>query len=418
MEDQRCRKSPTRWEDQAQTLRIMFLALVLSILITVAIWTVTQGQPVLERQHGTNSTDNRSVPLRDLNNSHSSSSQREAQDRSPANNSRSHIERRRRSMHPLDEHHSRNHEGNTWWSLLNYTVKTELMLGNTYCYVCSLFPHSAISPFLQYSVEVSIKDTLCALEALLSNENTWGQPSLGRTLRDKCINGNLSSTKYLRGGFDCSHWCSRIILEPRSRVPEPIKVQPRRTPFRTCHCHNPSNISIPQLNESYLGMSTCVNYSVFPIGCSWKKGTCCSGYPIRLRVGHTIIDAETDNRSPHQFGSATFTDHYWICGDKVYLYLPTNWTGCCIFGKLNISLVVMHKTNSSIPSRLRLIKRDISQYNNVPSDSRRSSKLERLWRGLIPWYGASENAHELDRLGYHLESLVNLTTAGFSMIRP
>uniref|UniRef100_A0AAZ3P1N7 Envelope glycoprotein n=1 Tax=Oncorhynchus tshawytscha TaxID=74940 RepID=A0AAZ3P1N7_ONCTS len=78
----------------------------------------------------------------------------------------------------------------------------------------------------------------------------------------------------------------------------------------------------------------------------------------------------------------------------------------------------MHKTNSSIPSRLRLIKRDISQYNNVPSDSRRSSKLEKFWRGLIPWYGASENAHELDRPGYHLESLVNLTTEGFSMIRP
>ena len=158
MEDQRRRRSPTRWEDQAQTLRIMFLAMVLSILITVAIWTVTQGQPVLERQHGTDSTDNHSVPLRDLNNSHSSSSQRQAQDRSPANNSRSHTERRRRSMHPLDEHHSRNHEGNTWWSLLNYTVKTELMLGNTSCYVCSLFPHSAISPFFPI---FAIKDLSC-----------------------------------------------------------------------------------------------------------------------------------------------------------------------------------------------------------------------------------------------------------------
>lgn len=72
-------------------------------------------------------------------------------------------------MHPLDEHHSQNHEENTWWSLLNYTVKTELMVENTSCHVCSLFPRSAISTFLQYSVEASINDTLCALEVILSN---------------------------------------------------------------------------------------------------------------------------------------------------------------------------------------------------------------------------------------------------------
>lgn len=165
-------------------------------------------------------------------------------------------------------------------------------------------------------------------------------------------------------------------------------------------------------------MSTCVNYRVLSLGCSWISGTSDSDWPVKMNVGHTTIQAETDERSPHQYGSATFTDHYWICGDNAYLYLPTNWTGCCIFGKLNISLVVMHKTNSSIPSRLRRIKRGISQSNYVPSNSRRSLKLEKFWRGLIPWYGASENAHELDRLGYHLESLVNLTTAGFSMIRP
>ena len=39
-----------------------------------------------------------------------------------------------------------------------------------------------------------------------------------------------------------------------------------------------------------------------------------------------------------------------------------------------------------------------------------------MWVNSLVW--ASENAHELDRLGYHLESLVNLTTSRFSIMRP
>lgn len=125
---------------------------------------------------------------------------------------------------------------------------------------------------------------------------------------------------------------------------------------------------------------------VFPLGCSWINGTCNSNWPVKLNVGHTTIQVETDERCPHQYGSATFNDHYWICGNKAYLYLPTNWTGCCVFGKLNISIVVMHKTNSSIPRRLRRIRRSISQLNDVPIESRRSSELEVLaWVNFLIW---------------------------------
>jgi hypothetical protein len=67
-------------------------------------------------------------PKGDLNNSHSRSSQWQAQNRSPVKNIHPETRRSRKQAHPLDEHHSQNHEGKAWWSLLNYTVKTELMV--------------------------------------------------------------------------------------------------------------------------------------------------------------------------------------------------------------------------------------------------------------------------------------------------
>lgn len=33
--------------------------------------------------------------------------------------------------------------------------------------------------------------------------------------------------------------------------------------------------------------------------------------------------------------------------------------------------------------------------------------------GLLPWYGANENAHEIDRLGYVLEGYLNASMLGF-----
>jgi hypothetical protein len=35
-----------------------------------------------------------------------------------------------------------------------------------------------------------------------------------------------------------------------------------------------------------------------------------------MNVGQTTILAETDERSPQQYCSATFTDDYRICGDR------------------------------------------------------------------------------------------------------
>ncbi|KAK6316573.1 hypothetical protein J4Q44_G00119730 [Coregonus suidteri] len=68
------------WKDQNRTLRIMFVAFVVSLLIAAVVWAL--GEVATMQLKNTSI-----VPWRDLNNSHSSSSQRQAQDRSPANNS-------------------------------------------------------------------------------------------------------------------------------------------------------------------------------------------------------------------------------------------------------------------------------------------------------------------------------------------
>ena len=94
------------WENQDKVRRILVDAFFVGFFLLMTGWSLQRGEQV-RGEEGTNAT---AVPRRDLNNSRSSSSQRQAQDLSPANNSHTDIRRSRRSMHPLDEHHSLNHK--------------------------------------------------------------------------------------------------------------------------------------------------------------------------------------------------------------------------------------------------------------------------------------------------------------------
>ncbi|MBN3287693.1 SYCY1 protein, partial [Polyodon spathula] len=37
---------------------------------------------------------------------------------------------------------------------------------------------------------------------------------------------------------------------------------------------------------------------------------------------------------------------------------------------------------------------------------------------LMPWIGASQNSHEIDRVAYELETLTSLTLEGFQIMQP
>ncbi|KAK6469000.1 syncytin-2-like [Huso huso] len=105
-------------------------------------------------------------------------------------------------------------------------------------------------------------------------------------------------------------------------------------------------------------------------------------------------------------------DVYWLCGVNVWAMLPPGWQGCCTLVRLNMSLIIIPTTQHAKTRR----KRALGDPNNVPLEHRRSTAWDKFWRGVLPAYGAMEAAHDLDRIGYHLESFCNATLLGFSTL--
>ncbi|KAK1158945.1 hypothetical protein AOXY_G22770 [Acipenser oxyrinchus oxyrinchus] len=117
-------------------------------------------------------------------------------------------------------------------------------------------------------------------------------------------------------------------------------------------------------------------------------------------------------------------DFYWICGRNVYTSLPRDWIGCCAFVTLNTTMKIFPANQSQevTPQRTGGLKRQKrSQFfkkNDVPVDHRRSARWDKFWGSLMPWIGASQNSHEIDRVAYELETLTNLTLEGFQIMQP
>ncbi|KAJ8015994.1 hypothetical protein DPEC_G00002520 [Dallia pectoralis] len=223
-----------------------------------------------------------------------------------------------------------------------------------------------------------------------------------------------------------SAWCGTLTSTPLSTKLDPVPTVPRMTPYNTtCYCR--SN------NEGmFMGLSICTDYVSYyrfesqytvPLeGGGWFTGSRSDPgvfSPVTLltfKFPYTVhIHAHKSVLAPNITGAGTYTDHYWVCGDNAYVYLPQGWSGCCVFVTLNTTLKMFPIVDNH---GCRMRRSESISPDSVPSEDRRSSGWEKFWRGLAPWYGTVKNAHEMDRVGYELETLVNITTEGFMVLKP
>ncbi|KAK6489536.1 hypothetical protein HHUSO_G6354 [Huso huso] len=131
-----------------------------------------------------------------------------------------------------------------------------------------------------------------------------------------------------------------------------------------------------------------------------------------ITLQNRVVSSNPGEFFPGYWGSMALMDVYWLCGVNVWAMLPSGWQGCCTLVRLNMSLIIIPTTRHAKTRS----KRALGDPNNVPLEHRRSTKWDKFWRGVLPAYGTMENAHEIDRIGYHLESFCNTTLLGFSTL--
>lgn len=99
---------------------------------------------------------------------------------------------------------------------------------------------------------------------------------------------------------------------------------------------------------------------------------------------------------------------FGVGGDKAYLFLPYEWSGCCCMATLKLPYEVLASRRPSsevgpcddiLGSR---VKRELAQFNNLESYHWRVTLGEKWGLGLFPWYGVVFLAEHIDNITYTL----------------
>ncbi|KAL7870414.1 hypothetical protein SRHO_G00079110 [Serrasalmus rhombeus] len=109
-------------------------------------------------------------------------------------------------------------------------------------------------------------------------------------------------------------------------------------------------------------------------------------------------------------------DWYWVCGSRVYVYLPENWGRRCTFTLFNSSLILISHNplgNKHIARRNRRSADD----DFPPPEHQLRSKAAKFWDCLFPQYGISQVWNQLEMTHYRLATFTNATRAAIRGIR-
>jgi len=119
----------------------------------------------------------------------------------------------------------------------------------------------------------------------------------------------------------------------------------------------------------------------------------------------------------------TFRDIWWVCGNKVYLFLPYGWTGCCFMANLKLLYEVFtiqqgqqSQESQSNVSSVNRRKRELTQFHNLESYHWRISLGEKWGIGIFPWYGVMFLAGHIDNVTYTMQGFANETIRGFELL--
>lgn len=351
---------------------------------------------------------------------------------------------------PDDEpHHT--YATNSWYRLAKHAAGRR-----TNCYVCTRMPHSVSYPRLTAGY-LGRNATAC-LTAYVSaprrNNNSisergskWFDPtsqlntSKLLVFRDTTPPGVrpgqfnftvLNCTKYLEG----PPWA--LAIPPGKHAPYLLTVSPVNGTSPFCYYQNGSlalgNMSTSHCDRIIFNAPAC--YQVRACGRAGGRGACGPAHrdPARVLLKQPCSASGSDNSScysdcdgyaPGPNSTRVLDGVYWMCGHKVYLYLPPNWGGLCAPVRLTNETFILVPKNES--SRVRREAKDLPVFPSkdflktrgadVPHEFRLHTPGDKIAWSIIPSVGVAHILLALDKVHYHVLQLTDLTLNVTSAIR-
>lgn len=130
--------------------------------------------------------------------------------------------------------------------------------------------------------------------------------------------------------------------------------------------------------------------------------------------------------APQANGTRMLNSVYWLCGSRVYLFLPPNWGGLCAPVHLTNHTFLLrpivrngsppHKHKRSVSPASYFPSRDFLHGDTVPTEFQTHSLAQEIGYSIIPSIGTGHLFFEVDKINYKLMLLSNLTINATSEI--
>lgn len=307
-------------------------------------------------------------------------------------------------------HHLPTH--NVWWKLMNFTKsQTNISEG---CYVCSLIPHTHTQNPMWTPVPASVNTTMCAL---------WSYTKLA-------VSSNLTvpwcNDSYLSQE---QNWRSPMHFSNSTNSTNVKGIHVGRSPpiaplafFSKCHKHSKflgnskSHVIIPVPGWTCTGQDMSFEWKTK----SSNNASHCSFGLIQLNATAFMLDQNYAVKpgllssvmfyGPGPFGYPAPYKYVWVCGYRVFLYLPEHWCGTCHLARLAPAVGILEFGSNTIKhDRVKraytLPAASTKQANNpLISDARG------VFMTMFPMYGTAYLGRRMNEVWWALENITDILT--------
>lgn len=120
---------------------------------------------------------------------------------------------------------------------------------------------------------------------------------------------------------------------------------------------------------------------------------------------------------PSDDGYGSLTQHVWVCGKFVYLFLPPGWCGTCYMAALLPSIHHPHTItyNHGFYPHYHKDPRRVRRGTD-PTVNTVTAWYEKMFTSIVPPYGIVKALHLIDNLHVAVESLTRLVDKGFDTL--
>lgn len=232
------------------------------------------------------------------------------------------------------------HRDDVCFRIANLTAKC---LNMSDCYVCSFIPHHSQTNPCFIPKPVPLEEVVCFIAMYTALTTTPTNFMQFTQFLPNCT----TVTDY-----NLLHWRTPDNFSTKTNVTNLQGITMARNPIPPSLCFRRDCAG----GDVDQGVANCVSY--FPVEgtsshppCSGSKSKASWVKPIKFtEVGiHSkmkgwVSEPVMNKMVPHAGGFSCPIDHVWVCGHKVYLYLPQGWSRVCYLAKLQPAAFVIPKS--------------------------------------------------------------------------